>query len=56
MGGWFSGVYRWFMGRLGAVPAPSGGGVCATVTLAPRVNATATLAPRVNATVTVEAC
>lgn len=65
-GGFFSGAFRWLMGRFGSSPSQVGGGVCATVAVAPRVTATAAVAgrvsatvsivPSVNATVTVEAC
>lgn len=54
--GYFSGVFRWLMGRLGSPPMQTGGGVCATVSLAPRVAATASLSPNVSAAVTLEVC
>ena len=61
----FGFFWRWF-GWSSPQQQDTGGGVCATVSLEPRVNATVTLTkrvnatvtltPRVNATVTLEAC
>jgi len=56
-GGYFSGFFRWLLGRVGAAPvAPAVNSVCATLAVRPQVNATLAVAGQVNATLSVEAC
>lgn len=51
MGGYFSGVFRWLLGRLGSAETAPGGGVCGTVGLSPTVGGTVAMAARVNGTI-----
>ncbi len=54
MFGWTRWLFFWMSGA--AQDGAPGGGVCATVALAPNVTGTVALARAVNATVTLEVC